>query len=211
MSRVAIITEGESEWGALPTLFAQLAAATGSAFLTPVLLKVQPDGPPAKIARECKRVFRLLEEKRVTKVVVVLDREQRQESSGELAQAIDAAIRSTCGFSFELFVVMKDRAFENWVLADLEALRSQRSRFEVSASLERAVAPNRADRTDALDLLKHATRGGASYDKRQDSKRTLQKADILRIASNSRSFRHFLHALGHPQYSAQCRAVTSAA
>ncbi|GAA2007740.1 DUF4276 family protein [Microbacterium ulmi] len=208
MRKIAIITEGESEWGALPTLYQQLRDATGASFLHPILLKVQPDGPPAKIARECKTAFKLLAEKRVTLVVVVLDREERSEPAGELARQIEDAIRDACHFSFDLAVVMKDRAFENWVVADLDALRAQPSRFNVTAAVERAVSPDRADRIAALDQLKRALRGSnVTYDKRQDSKRTFEKADVLRIAANSRSFRHFLHTVGHPSYATQCQAM----
>lgn len=208
MIKIAIITEGESEYGALPTLYQQLRDATGASFLNPIRLKVQPDGPPAKIARECKTQFKVLAEKNVTLVVVVLDREERSESSGELASQIEAAIRDACSFSFDIAVVMKDRAFENWVIADLDALRAQPGRFNVTAALERAVSPDKADRIAALDQLKRAIRGSnVTYDKRQDSKRTLEKADVLRIAANSRSFRHLLHAVGHPTYASQCQAV----
>ena len=208
MRKIAVITEGESEWGAIPMIYQQLRDATGSTFLNPVRLKVQPDGPAAKIARECKSVFKVLAEKGVSLAVLVLDRELKPESAGEIAQAIDSAIRVDCVFPFELAVVMKDRAFENWVIADLDALRAQPGRFDVTSALERAVSPDRADRVVALDHLKKALRGtSSSYDKRQDSKRTLGKADVIRMAANSRSFRHFLHTVGHPAYASQCRAV----
>lgn len=202
--RVAILTEGDSEYGAIPLLFEQLRQVTGNEFVQVMRIAVQPDGPPEKIARECEVAFKVCAVKKVSRVIVVLDREQRTESPGEIAAAIERAISDRCNPDFEVFVVMKDRAFENWVIADLDAIRAQPRRFNLTPRVTNAVAPNRADRADALGLLRASTIG-RSYDKRDDSKRTFSRAQISRIAANSRSFRHFLHKAGDGTYAAQCK------
>jgi hypothetical protein len=54
-------------------------------------------------------------------------------------------------------------------------------------------------------LLKRAAQGDA-YEKVQDAKRILERADVLRLATNSRSFRRFLRVIEHPTYREQSAA-----
>lgn len=201
--KIAILTEGESEYASLPLLYSQLKERTGASILNPIRIAVQPDGPPEKIALQCEKAFKICAARGVALAVVVLDREQKSQAPGTIATLILDAINRRVTPSFGVRVVLKDRAFENWVIADPEALRSQPARYTVTPSLERAVAPDRADRSDALVLLKKATQGSA-YDKVADAKRILARADVGRAAANSRSFRHLLHVIGDPSYASQC-------
>lgn len=202
--KIAVLTEGESEYGALPALFEQLAASTGNEFGLILRLPVQPDGPADKIARACKSLFAVLSAKGAESVIIVLDREARSQAPGRIAEQVYEAVARHCDFGFDVDVVIKDRSFENWVIADVDALKAQRARFNVTTRLTNAVVPDRADSANALELLKQATIG-SSYDKRVDSARTLRKVRIERLAANSRSFRHFLHVAGHSSYKQQCR------
>jgi hypothetical protein len=202
--KIALLTEGESEYTAIPELITQLQARTGNNFISLMRMKVQPDGPVEKIARSCTSLLRICAAKGVDRVVVVLDREQQADGPGTIAEAIAGAIVRVNSPKAEVIVVIKDRSFENWVIADVAALKAQPARFKIRSSLEKAVAPNKADQVEALGLLKGATIG-QNYDKIQDSKRTLGKAKVERMAKNSRSFRHFLHALGDEKYADQCR------
>ena len=107
-------------------------------------------------------------------------------------------------------MVLKDRMFENWLVAATSALRSQPKRFRLSGTAASSIAPNNADQTDALGLLHTATRAARkgkkqTYSKIADSKRILARVDINEMAANSRSFRRFLRCLGHPAYHDQSR------
>ncbi|ROQ31001.1 uncharacterized protein DUF4276 [Frondihabitans sp. PhB188] len=203
--KIALVTEGESEWTALPGLVAQLKSRTGHEFIPIMRLRVQPDGPVEKIARTCAPTLKICALKGVDKIVILLDREQQATGPGFIAASITAAVKKVSSSKIPVAVVIKDRSFENWVIADLAALKAQPARFKIKSSMEKAVSPNKADQVEALALLKAATIG-QNYDKIQDSKRTLAKAKVERVAKNSRSFRHFLHVLGDQAYEGQCKA-----
>jgi hypothetical protein len=98
--------------------------------------------------------------------------------------------------------VVKNRTFENWVIADVEAVRGVRGRFTVSGGMRSAVEGGTADNVDALSLLKRAAQGDA-YEKVHDAQPILEGADVRRIASNSRSFRRFLRVIDYPDYRTQ--------
>jgi hypothetical protein len=104
---------------------------------------------------------------------------------------------------FEVRVVIKDRTLENWLIADLQALRQQHARFTITAALARQVEPDKADRVNALNFLNRAT-NGRSYDKKVDGVNIAERMDVDKAAQNSRSLRHLLHVLHHDSYSDQC-------
>lgn len=202
--RIAVLTEGDSEWGSLPVIFPQLRQRSGNEFTQVMRLTVQPDGPVDKIARACKPLFKICTLKRVDLAVIVLDREQRADSPGDIATKIADAVQKQGSPPFGVAVVLKDRAFENWVIADVAALKAQAARFKITSAMERSVVPNKADRVDAIGILKNAAIG-KDYDKVPDARRTLGKSDVKQMALNSRSFRHFLHVVGDPDYVGQCQ------
>jgi hypothetical protein len=84
------------------------------------------------------------------------------------------------------------------------AFRTLPRRFRISKSFESQVAPDRADRADAVRLLKTAAIG-KPYHKVEDAKRILKAAEPLRIGANSRSFRRFLRLSGSRTYASQSR------
>jgi hypothetical protein len=193
-----VVTEGDSEYKALPNLFEQLRNDVGDLeFIKITKLPVQPDGPPEKIKRECSKLAAIFKAKNVDLVVLLLDREQQPESAGVVALRIQETVAAA--FVSNLSVVLKDRDFENWVIADVEALAGLPGRFDITPGFRRSVSPNKADRVSALAMLKKASKTG-DYDKIQDADRVLSRASIDRIGANSRSFRHFLHVLGHPSH-----------
>ncbi|MGO9903074.1 MAG: hypothetical protein ACLP0J_26085 [Solirubrobacteraceae bacterium] len=52
-----------------------------------------------------------------------------------------------------VYVVVKVRMFENWLVADYDALAAQRGRFKSSVADRNRVQPNRADAADAAAIL----------------------------------------------------------
>lgn len=202
--RVSIITEGASEFASLPLLAPQLRLRSGAVISRPLKVNVPPDASPVVVARECKsRVLIARRSQKADLILVVLDREQQTEPPGTIASSIQSAIGRACSGASDVAVVLKDRAFENWLISDLQALRAQPRRFTVGPALVRAVEPDKADAAPALALMKSAVLG--DYDKVKDSARIMERLDVATAAQNSRSFRHFLHLIGDADYVSQCK------
>lgn len=201
--KVGIVSEGQSEVGALPCLYPRLQpSCPGMQILRPLFVGFAPTAPPGAIARACLSRVEQLRSKGVDCVIVLTDREQRPECPGSFASSIEEALRVLTPVA--VHVVVKNRCFENWLVADVDALRQQPARFEVSSAVIDAVQPDKADNVDGLKLLKQVTKGKA-YSKVEDSRRICQKADPMRIAKQSRSFRRFLRCLGHQAFQDQSR------
>ncbi len=201
--KIGVVVEGQSEFVSLPALLGEIEARTRHQILRPLRGAIPPLAPTGTIARACKPLIEQLVGRGVGKVVVLLDLENRDDCAGDLALELEDALRRLCG-DCEILVVFKHRTYENWIVADLTALRQQRGRFVVSRRLASQVAPNRADSANAKELLGRAARGPA-YHKIKDARNTMDLAEPSRIGKNSRSFRRFLRVVGFPQYRAQSR------
>lgn len=207
--RIGIVTEGESEVSALPKLYPRIRSAflttTGYALMNPVKASLNPDGTLEHVAWGVAKALQILKGKGLHKVVVLIDREQRDECCGATAETITGALRRQEVWPFDLDVVLKNRTLENWLIADVEALRAQHGRFRIDEGAAREIAVAGADTLDAYVLLKKWTTSPPSYHKVRDSARIFAHAEPSRIASTSRSFRRFLRCLGHPAYAGQSR------
>lgn len=201
---VVIATEGVSEYRALPEILKSVRSGGGALNARVLKISCQPDGPVRGIARATKTALNIAKAKNAELFVLVLDREQRSAAPGDLAAEIVSEIFALDNWRFRLAVVMKDRMFENWLVADLGALRKQPARFTVTNAMVRKVEPNKADRVNATKLLEQAA-VRQSYDKQADSLKIAKRMDIEKAALHSRSLRHFLHVLGHDTYMQQCR------
>jgi hypothetical protein len=200
--KIGIVVDGVSEYRSLSALYPQLDALSGNQLIGPLRAPIAPLAPPGVIARQCvPRITQLLG-RGAGKVVVMFDRETRTDCAGSIATSVETRLRNE---GIEAKVVLKNRMFENWLVADINAIASLKGRFKVSAATKGKIVPNKADNTDALDLLKRAAKKGAPYDKVADSKRILEKADAATIADNSRSFRKLLRYLDCEKYSDQSK------
>jgi len=197
--KIGVVVDGVSEFASLPSLYAELRKATGNQILRPVRANIQPTAPSGVIVRQCSKRIRECYERGAEAVVVLIDREDRNECPGEIASAIEARLGQA---RLNAHVVIKDRTYENWLLADIDALKCLSGRFVLSKATVQAVQPNKADHVDALKLLKRSVRSG-SYHKVDDSKRICEKADASRLAQHSRSFRRFLRVVGDSTYQTQ--------
>ncbi|OAN35619.1 hypothetical protein A4X17_02265 [Plantibacter sp. H53] len=204
-----IATEGMGEFSAFKTVLRSLPTIAGALTPTVVHVTCQPDGAVKGIAKACEPLLRQAYARKVDLFVLVIDREQQTTKPGELAATLKTELDRVSPGSFRIEVVYKDRTFENWLIADLDALRRQPARYDVSDALIRRVEPDKADSVKALDLLKRAAKG-RQYDKIDDGKKIATRIDPLATARNSRSFRHLLHILGHVDYLDQCRRATAA-
>jgi hypothetical protein len=201
--RIALVTEGVSEFRALRLLYVQFHRRTPHTLLPPLKINVPPDAPPSIVARELKSRLIIAAERGANRALVLLDRERQQACPGAIAVDIERAVERTCR-ALPVQVALKDRTFENWLVADPSALEALPARFKMSKAAKSAIVPNKADRCDALALLKSSVVRN-QYDKVLDSARICSRMDVEKAAMNSRSFRHLLHLLEDHDYRRQCK------
>jgi hypothetical protein len=198
--KIGIVVDGVAEFASLSLIYGQLCDLADVVMLRPVKADIQPLAPPGLIARKCESRIKQLFGRGADRVLVLFDRETRGECPGQLASIVEHELAIN---GRDVRVIVKNKTYENWLVADIAAVAS--GRFTVSRGARRAVEPNKADNVDALALLKKAAPKGAAYEKVADSKRILGKAAVLEMASHSRSFRRFLRAVECPAYCDQSR------
>lgn len=200
--KIAILTEGVSEFKSLPILYSQIHAQINALVMKPLKISTSPDAPTNAIVRECQSKILMAERSGANRVVLILDREQQQGCPGIIAESIEAAINKTS--ALPVSVVLKNRTYENWLIADVDGLKTLKGRFNIDRSFVSKVKPDKADSVDGYVLLNRASRRG-EYDKVPDGEKIAKTMNVSRAAANSRSFRHFLHVLGYGAYREGCR------
>lgn len=205
--KIGVLTEGVSEVRGLAMLYTQIHSRCPNRLLQPLKINVDPLAAPGILARECKSRLLIARQQGASRSLVILDRENREDCPGEIAQSIEAAINKICPI-MPVQVVLKDRAFENWLIADPDALAVQKGRFRVTAAQRSRISPGKADRCDGYSLLSSMA-VKQQYRKVADSQLICGKMDIYKAARNSRSLRHLLHAVGAFEYELQCRTAVS--
>jgi hypothetical protein len=200
--RVGVLVDGQAEFYSFPRIIPRLP--TQAIILSPLYLDLQPWAPPAQVMRVVSTRLAQLRRRNVDRVVVLLDHEQRTDCPGQRANAIKISLDQHLLGSpqLEFAVVVKNRMFENWLIADPDAFLQIPARFQLSANDIALVRPDRADRADAARILGRAALG-KSYSKVQDAGRILEHADPRRMGTNSRSFRRFLRLVGDARYANQ--------
>lgn len=204
--RIGVLTEGASEVKCLNLLYDQVHSHTRHRLLAPLKINVNPKAPPGIIARECKSRLLIAKQKGAERSVVLLDREDSEDCPGKIALSIESAIMRLCPI-MPVRAVLKNRTFENWLIADPEALAAHPKRFTVTAAVRRRIRPDRADSCAAYELL--SSIAVRDYQKISDSRLICSGIDLSRAASNSRSLRHFLHVLDVTPYRGQCKKIQS--
>jgi len=206
--RIGLIVDGESELAAMPKLFPILNATLEHHVVGIVQRAIQPKAPTSTIVLACNGGVRALKRTRPDRAIVLLDREDLAECPGSFAERIrEGVARVARAGDPDVRVVVKDRTFENWLIADVMAVKGSPGRFNLTNAMERQIARASADHVDADQIIRSACIGG-SYQKTKDSARIMRHASIDRIAANSRSFRRFLRVLDHPDYRDQSRNPT---
>jgi Domain of unknown function (DUF4276) len=203
---IGLLVDGESEVNALPKLRSALESVTGHRLMAPILIRTTPLAPIERLAADCSEQVRKFQDRSADLVIVLVDREERENCPPQIASELQAAITRRSRGDVAVSVVVKDRSFENWLISDPGALRAQPRRFRAAGTnaIARAVDRGNADNVDAPGMLERAA-VGPGYRKALDGPRILALADILAMGRNSRSFRRFLRCLEHPQYAAQSR------
>lgn len=201
---VGLIVDGQAEPDALPILLRKLRGV--GRISRPLYADLQPKAAAGQIARKAISRVRMLRQRGAGRFILLIDREDREDCPPQMAAEIETALRRTpeCR-GIDVHVVVKDRRFENWLIADPDALASLRARFRVSKAFRKRVSPNKADAVaDAEELLRRASVGPA-YHKRHDPAKILGAVDVARAAGNSRSLRRFLRLVGDSRYREQSK------
>jgi hypothetical protein len=196
--KIGLLVDGRAEYQALTYLLERLRTAH-PVLQHPLFCDIQPHASPAQMALAASKRFPILLDRGADFIVILIDKETRQDCTVELVQAVEreASERlSKLSPVARVQVVLKVSCFENWLVADPQALRDLTGLFEKVERVERQVAPNRADSVNALDLLKGCSRQ-RSYEKVEGALAICKKLDPQRAAANSRSFRKLLKTLGH--------------
>jgi hypothetical protein len=200
--RIGIVVDGDAESQALK-LLTQRISIPDTQLLDPIYANMQPRSTPGQIARSAKSKIDVLTARGVDKIVVLIDKEDRLECPSQFASNIEAAF-SAIGCP-HVEVAVKNRNFENWLIADVDVFNRLRSRYRVTKAFQKAVSPNKADSVpDAESLLNKIVVSG-EYHKRRDAAQITKLQEADKMARNSRSFRRFLRIVGHSDYLLQSK------
>jgi hypothetical protein len=195
--KIGLLVDGRSEYQALPHLLGRLRTEH-TILQHPLKCDIQPHASPAQMALAASKKFPILLHQGADFIVILIDKETRQECTVELVHVVEREVTerlSKLNPEARVQVVFKVACFENWLVADPQALRELTGLFEKVERIERKVTPNRADSVNALELLKGCSRQ-RSYDKLGSAVAICKKLDPQRAAANSRSFRKLLKTLG---------------
>jgi hypothetical protein len=196
--RIGVIGEGETEFHCVPTLVAKLGhvvvgvhqlGGVGSGFPWEKLFcdKVYPYVRGFAVKSPINRP---------DKVIIVLDREERQECCGLLARQAQNLLLSELAkenLTMPVSVVLANRQFECWLVGDGSALDS-------SPLLKQKLSPligTTIDEANVLGIIKQNLKRGCGWDKPRYGKALAQKLDLAcpRVLASSRSLRKFVKEL----------------
>jgi len=172
--KIGIIVEGLGEFDSLPEVYAKLCLRPGDQLLAPAHARLHPKSAPDQIAKSALRPVVILKKRGAEMVLLLIDREDRPDCAPEFAQAIETAF---VAMGEQVHVVVKNRKFENWLIADPKALASHKKRFKPTEAFRKHVRPNKADNVaDAPALLNQiCVKGKGFYHKTQDPPQILAK------------------------------------
>jgi hypothetical protein len=196
--KIGVLVEGQAEFRGLPFLLPRLGSP--HQVLSPLVCNIHPLASPAQMALAASKRFPILLAKGAESIVILFDKEVRQDCTVELVQAVEREARvrlQEFSATIKLQVVLKVSMFENWLISDPQAVGGVTGLFENVERIEKQVR-GRADAVDALGLLKACSRQRI-YDKVEGAVAICRRLDPARAAENSRSFRKLLKVLEVPR------------
>ena len=195
MRKIGIFVDGREEQISLRHMVEKLKIDHVQ-ILTPVYANMQPKGPVGSIVKAVEAKMTL--HKQADLIVVLIDLEDLEECIIARAQALKMAFHQK-GYS-KVEVVVKNQQFENWLIADPEAI-SQLDRFHITTTFKKKVENDKADNVaNPVGLLSGLKKDGKTFHKTIDGTQIAKKLNIENAARNSRSLRRFLRLLGHRDY-----------
>ncbi len=201
MTRVGVIVEGSGEVPAFKCLLPKIQTPF-ELLEQPLRADMQPKATPTQVAASAKAAVSYFIRRNVDLIIILIDNEDHQ-NPPKFAALLNAAFSNRYpNLIFE--VVVKNTCIENWLIADIDAIKAQPKRFRLTDAVIRQISPNKSDHVDAQSLLsKIAIK--FDYEKGNDPTRITRLQDPIRVASNSRSFRRFLRVLEVPLYKNQSK------
>ncbi|HEY0553627.1 MAG TPA: DUF4276 family protein [Thermoanaerobaculia bacterium] len=208
--KIGVLVEGQAEFRGLPLLLPRLGSP--HQVMSPLVCNIHPFASPAQIALAASKRFPILLAKGAESIVILFDKETRQDCTVDLVRAVEHEARTRLqefSSTIEIQVVLKVSMFENWLVSDPQAVGDVAGLFENAERIEKKVK-GRADAVDALGLLKACSRQRI-YDKVEGAVAICRRLDPVRAAENSRSFRKLLKVLEVPQESPRPRRSSHSA
>jgi len=155
---IGLVVEGKSEYYAIPIFLRKL----GIGFTTPAVFHGQShDMRPASVSARVFPYARTQLKRRISKLLIILDRESRDACAPHLAEEVRSALArnlsdASVSVSCPITVICADRTLENWLLADPAGL----SRHAFVKKALRETRPVNVDGSNGKrDLARHFVRG----------------------------------------------------
>lgn len=132
-------------------------------------------------------------------IIIIFDREKRAEKADTVAEKLLAAILKQKIHKVDIFIGIPDRMFENWILADINAVNSY---YSIRPLLSQECFENKHGKSQLRSMI--GTK--YSYSETQDGPEIFSRCDIPTICKNSPSFRQFFDRIKH----LNCHWISSA-
>lgn len=168
--KIGIICDGSAESQALAKIVDAIHIYDVK-FIRPIYADMQPKSTTALIAKKAERAIGILRSKKVDKIIVLIDFEDREGCPIAFSRKLSSAFHDKG--MHETMIVIKVSKFENWLVADHKGLNTLK-RFNVSKSFVNAVSPDKADNVDAVALL-NSIIGGKTNIIKDETRLLLQK------------------------------------
>lgn len=187
--KIGIITEGRSERSSLEELLKNIDFGKIS-LIKPLFASIEPKSKPGQIAKAAEAAIRILMGRKCDKIVLILDKEDNPQCTVERVSELENEFSKR---DFKIVtVVIKNRQYENWLIADHEAVNSCKL-FSVNTRFINSAGKGNADNvSDPVRLLESIKTNKRSFDKSKDTLSIAKKCNPETMAKNSRSFRKFL-------------------
>ena len=197
--KIGIIVEGQEEQQSMRYIVENINIE-GKQILTPIFAPIEPKATPQQIVKAMEGRLKLLS--KANQIIVLIDLEDMDICPGDRANSLENYFFSKSYTNIK--VIIKKRQFENWLLADPDAINGLKN-FNVSEAFRRRVTGNADNIHNPIELLSNLKSDRKSFHKTKDGTAIAKEIDYLKVADNSRSFRKFLRVIGHPLYLTQSK------
>ncbi len=192
---IGVIVEGMGELEPIASYLSRVNTSRRIA-TRPLYADLQPKANPCVIATSAKAAIKQLTRRGVTKIIVLIDLEDR-DCPIKFAEELKLAFQRAYS-ELTIVPVVKHSAIENWMIADIDALKAMPKRFGNIDSVESQLARYRCvDKFRNPIRLLNQIAIKTEYHKTQDPPRIAPKQNIETMLTKSRSFRKFLAEVEH--------------
>jgi hypothetical protein len=120
-------------------------------------------------------------------IIIILDRERRVESCGQLIQDLSALLDNTYNHQGKYVIGMADRTIENWILSDWDSIASQNSSFKaLTDEIQGAHGKSEIRKLLPKEIIYHETTVGVDL---------FLKCRPAQLFASNESFRNFVSQL----------------